>query len=112
VLREIGARVVTPSHHAGVGIGYVPPEPVGRVRQPEVDVPVVGERIDDLQLSGRESGGTKDGDPFGQLHDGRLVANPVTRCVQALGWALDMDVVTQPVPQLRLPGVVGVEFGA
>ncbi len=76
------------------------------MRQPQVDVAVLGERAEHRERVGVQPGRPEDADPLGQVGQRGVGAQCRALGVQPLGGA-GAEPVAQPPPQLRLPGEVG-----
>ena len=89
------------------GFGEVVPQPGRRVQQEQVDVAAGGERVEHVQLPGRQPGEAEDRDARREVDEGGVGAQARARCVHALGEIRDADPGAQAPPELRLP-LVGV----
>src|SRR6185503_2532961 len=105
--REVGGRVVAPGERSGNasfgravegltltrrgGVGDSLPQAMRGVGQPQVDVSMGGERVDDLQLFGGQAGSTEDREPLRQIHHTWLGRESGARRLHPLRTALDAD---------------------
>ncbi len=105
----VDRRVVAAGDHLAVGPREPLPEHVRGVRQPEVHVAVLGERVEHLQLLGGQPGRPEDRQPCRQLDDPRLATQPCARRLEPLRRAVRPDLGADPSPELGLPGEVVVE---
>ena len=99
---------VVPAGDRTVGAGQRSPQLVAGVWQPQVQVVVGSQGVEQLDVGSGQTGVPEQrqacrklGRPFAQPGDGLLVAD-----VRRVG----IDAVDQRPPQFRLPGQVGVEF--
>ena len=120
VAGNVGRLVVTPIRDlARIGEGGdLLPQSGGGMREPQVDVAVLGERDDDVELRGCQPGGPEQRQPVRQVYQIRLGAQPLAGSGEALGRARQADPAADLPPQLRLPaqvvghvGVVAVRPG-
>ncbi len=88
--------------------GDLLPEGGRRVQEVQVDVAMRGDRAENLQPGGRQAREAQDREAVREVGELRLVPEALAGGGEALGRARDLEVRTQPTPQLRLPaGVVG-----
>src|SRR4051812_49418527 len=62
-----------------------------------------GQRSEDLELAGGESGQAEQGEPFRKVRDRCVVKEPITCALPTLGRPGQTDLRPEVTPELRLP---------
>jgi hypothetical protein len=110
IARQARSLVVAPANHRGMGPHLLPQRGRG-MQDVDVDVASGGERLQDVEVPGRQPGQPEDAEPIGQLRERRLRAQPGARVLDPLGRPRDADPFAGAPPQLRLPGRIGRHAG-
>ena len=93
------AGVGASDRRGGSARGQPAPERERRLRQPQVDLAVLGERVEHPQVAVGERRGTEDRQPRRQVDGRRVVAQPLHRLVEPLRRRRHVDGVADRAPQ-------------
>ena len=82
------------------------------MHQEEVDVPGLSDRLEHLEVAGRQPGEAEQREPWREFQEIGLGPQAAASLTKTLGWALRPDALSQEQPELDLPAVLAELRGA